>query len=146
MRKKAMLIGAVGCGKTTLIQAMHNQSLHYNKTQSLDFYDDIIDTPGEYVEHRPLYSNLMTTSVDAALIVLIQSATDKRVIFPPGFTTMFSMDVIGLITKTDEANADDIEYARRRILDAGVSDMMEVSAVTGDNLDQVRNYIESHVK
>ncbi|GAY73604.1 EutP/PduV family microcompartment system protein [Lentilactobacillus kosonis] len=142
--KKAMLIGAIGCGKTTLIQALHHIQINYNKTQALDFYDDIIDTPGEYVEHRRLYSTLITTSAEASIIFLLQSSIDKRAIFPPGFTTMFSADVVGIITKVDEASESDIEYARSRLLETGINHIIEVSSVTNQNVDQVRKLIDSH--
>ena len=45
--KRAMLVGAIGCGKTTLTQRLKAQELKYNKTQAIEFSANIIDTPGE---------------------------------------------------------------------------------------------------
>jgi len=86
-----MFVGAIGCGKTTLIQRMGDMHIRYNKTQAIEFYDNIIDTPGEYVEHRELYSGLRTTSTGAKLVVLMQSAVDPRIVLPAGFSTMFTL-------------------------------------------------------
>ena len=44
--KKFMLVGAVSAGKTSLMQAIYGQDLSYQKTQAIDFKDNIIDTPG----------------------------------------------------------------------------------------------------
>ena len=46
--KKIMLVGRSGAGKTTLTQAMKGRKTTYHKTQYINNYDVIIDTPGEY--------------------------------------------------------------------------------------------------
>ena len=61
--KKLMLIGKVSCGKTTLCQYLTNQQMTYKKTQALTVTDNIIDTPGEYVERRQFYQALAVTSM-----------------------------------------------------------------------------------
>lgn len=50
--KKIILMGRVGCGKTTLTQALRGKKIHYHKTQYINHYDVIIDTPGEYAETK----------------------------------------------------------------------------------------------
>ena len=70
-----MFIGPIGCGKTTLLQRINHLEMHYNKTQSIEFYNNIIDTPGEYIEHRRMYTNLATT---AWLLKLIWQKTTRR--------------------------------------------------------------------
>ena len=46
--KKIILIGRSECGKTTLTQALKGEKIHYHKTQYVNRFDVIIDTPGEY--------------------------------------------------------------------------------------------------
>lgn len=137
-----MFIGAIGCGKTTLIQRLNDNAIHYDKTQTIEYYDNIIDTPGEYVEHRYMYSNLMTTAMGAEVIVLMQSATDSRVILPTGFSTMFSCDTIGIVTKTDLASPTDIDTVSTRLKDAGAKPIFAVSAVDDINIDQISDFLE----
>ena len=79
--KKFMLIGAVSAGKTSFSQAIHDQDITYKKTQAVDFLDNIIDTPGEYLERRIMYRSLGITAADTDLIVLVQSCVDDRCIF-----------------------------------------------------------------
>ena len=52
--KKIMLVGRSGAGKTTLTQAMKGKKITYHKTQYINNYDVIIDTPGEYAENKTL--------------------------------------------------------------------------------------------
>lgn len=140
--KKAMFIGAIGCGKTTLIQRLNDNAIHYDKTQTIEYYDNIIDTPGEYVEHRYMYSNLMTTAIGAEVIVLMQSATDSRIILPTGFSTMFNCPTIGIVTKTDLATQADIDTVSSRLKDAGADPIFAISAVDNINIDQISTYLQ----
>ena len=52
--KKIMLVGRSGAGKTTLTQALKGKKITYHKTQYINHYDVIIDTPGEYAENKTL--------------------------------------------------------------------------------------------
>ncbi|WP_203650571.1 EutP/PduV family microcompartment system protein [Secundilactobacillus yichangensis] len=135
--KRAMFIGPVGCGKTTLIQRLNEKKIEYNKTQTIEYYNNIIDTPGEYLEHRYMYSNLMTSAIGADIIVLLQSATDPRVILPTGFSSMFSSPTIGIVTKTDIATDKDVAIVKDRLNDAGADPIISISAFTDTNIDKV---------
>ena len=44
--KKLILIGRSESGKSTLIQALRGETIHYHKTQYVGYGDFIIDTPG----------------------------------------------------------------------------------------------------
>ncbi|MCC4440791.1 EutP/PduV family microcompartment system protein [Limosilactobacillus reuteri] len=137
--KRTMLIGAIGSGKTTLIQRLTNEKLKYNKTQSIEYSPDFIDTPGEYIEHHNMESSLRVISMNADIIVLLQSAIDKRLVFPVGFCTMFNKPALGLITKIDQVkNSDDIKYSKNLLLRAGVDKVIPISSVTGENIEKVQ--------
>lgn len=141
--KRAMFVGAIGCGKTTLLQQLKHQTIAYDKTQSVEFFQNIIDTPGEYIEHRQMYTFLATTAMDANVVVLIQSATDQRLIFPEAFATMFGCPVVGVITKLDLVTTDkDIAWAQQQLRQAGATQIFQVSGLTGTNVDQLRAYLD----
>ena len=102
--KKCILIGSVGCGKTTLSQALIGSEISYHKTQAVSIWGDrILDTPGEYLDRRPFAGALMLTSAEAELVILVQSATDPRCMFSPCYAGSFAKDVIGVVTKIDAA-------------------------------------------
>lgn len=142
--RKAMFVGAVGCGKTTLIQRLENEEITYDKTQAVEFRGDIIDTPGEFVEHRYLYPSLMTMSTGARVIVAIQSAVDQRAVFPPAFTTMFPVTTIGIISKVDIATTAQITYAQNQLTNAGVTTTYQLSAVTGVGIQAFRRELAQY--
>ena len=52
--RKIMFIGRSEAGKTTLTQAMKGNTITYHKTQYVNHYDVIIDTPGEYLQSKNL--------------------------------------------------------------------------------------------
>jgi ethanolamine utilization protein EutP len=141
--KRTMLIGAIGCGKTTLIQRLTNEELKYNKTQAIEYSSNFIDTPGEYIEHHNMESSLRVTSMSADIVVLLQSVIDKRLVFPAGFCTMFNKPTLGLITKVDKAaDPSDIEYSKNLLLSAGVKQVIPISSVTGKNIEKVRQALQ----
>ena len=100
--RKIMFIGRSEAGKTTLTQAMKGNTITYHKTQYVNHYDVIIDTPGEYIENKFYYKALTVTASNADIIAFVQSALDEDTLFPPKFSTMFTgKRIIGIITKKD---------------------------------------------
>ncbi|PWA13061.1 ethanolamine utilization protein EutP [Pueribacillus theae] len=115
---RAMLIGSIGAGKSTLTHALLENKIEARKTQSLTYYDWIVDTPGEYTENPLFYKNIMATSLEVTHILYLQDATNKKSIFPPGFSGGFTKLPIGVVTKADSeaANVDlAIEQLKRAI-------------------------------
>ena len=89
------------CGKTTLTQRIHGLDIKYEKTQMLTYSNDILDTPGEYMENRMLYKALIVSSYDCDVIGMVQACDEENNVFPPGFSTAFTKPVIGIVTKSD---------------------------------------------
>lgn len=84
--KKIILMGRVGCGKTTLTQALRGKTIHYHKTQYINHHDVVIDTPGEYAETQSLGRALALYSYEADVVGLLVSATEDYCLFPPNVT------------------------------------------------------------
>lgn len=72
--KRIMLIGPSQCGKTSLTQCMRGEALHYQKTRAIVWSPTTIDTPGEYLENRCLYSALLASACEANIIALVLNA------------------------------------------------------------------------
>ena len=72
--KKIMFVGPIGVGKTTLTQRIEGVEIIYAKTQTVQFHDDIIDTPGEFVQHRLMYNALLVTAAEADILGFLISA------------------------------------------------------------------------
>ena len=137
--KKIMVIGRVGCGKTTLCQRLFHQELHYKKTQSIELLGGCaIDTPGEYVESRAFYRALVVSAVEADVILLLQDCNDPECRFAPGLRAMFQRPRIGLITKIDQCqNGEDLKRARLYLELAGAEPILPVSSQTGAGIEDL---------
>ena len=59
--RKIMFIGRSESGKTTLTQAMKGKKIVYHKTQYVNHYDVIIDTPGNMPRRSILPDPLPST-------------------------------------------------------------------------------------
>ncbi|MFS0576015.1 EutP/PduV family microcompartment system protein [Sporosarcina sp. 179-K 3D1 HS] len=106
MKNRVMLIGAIGAGKSTLTNALLGKKVDAVKTQTLIYYDWIVDTPGEYTENPLFYKNIMATALEVTHVCYLQDATSGKLIFPPGFSTGITKLPIGVITKCDHPEAD----------------------------------------
>ena len=130
-----MLVGAIGCGKTTFRQRIQNKELIYSKTQVTNFEGDFIDTPGEYLEHGHFNRALLLASYEADLILLMESSTAHESKYRPGFATLFPKPVLGLVTKVDIADTSGIVRAKAMLELAGVFQHFEISSFTGEGFD-----------
>lgn len=140
-----MLIGKVGCGKTTLCQRIFNEDIKYKKTQTVEVIGgSAIDTPGEYMEHRQFYKALVITAVEADLILFLHAADDDQFVFSPRMTTMFNRPAIGVITKTDLVDGlDGYKGVHTALEYAGLEKIFAVSATSNENIKELIDYINA---
>ncbi|WP_042355560.1 EutP/PduV family microcompartment system protein [Bacillus rubiinfantis] len=139
---RAMLIGSIGAGKSTLTNALLERKIAAVKTQSLQYQDWIVDTPGEYTENPLFYKNIMATALEVTHILFLQDATKQKTIFPPGFSMGFNKLPIGVVTKSDAATAH-IKQATaqlRRAVPKGP--IVITSSVTGQGLAEIRELVK----
>ncbi|WP_432663538.1 EutP/PduV family microcompartment system protein [Wukongibacter baidiensis] len=139
--KRIILIGRTGSGKTTFTQEIIESEKEYKKTQSIEWHDSVIDTPGEYIENRRFYNALITTSFDCEIVGLVQDSIDEGCIFPPGFAAIFNKTVIGIITKIDNRDKN-IDYAKECLLNAGAQEIFEVSAFDGRGMKDIKMFLD----
>lgn len=140
--RRVIFMGKTGCGKTTLCQKLDELDLSYKKTQSVEIYNNSIDTPGEYLENRMLYNALIVTSADADVIALVYDPMVEEGYFAPGFASMFCKDVIGVITKINVADKDRIEIAEERIRQAGATKVFKVDTIDNVGVEELRSYLQ----
>ncbi|WP_027416181.1 EutP/PduV family microcompartment system protein [Aneurinibacillus terranovensis] len=140
-KHRAMLIGAIGSGKSTMTHALLGRKTEAVKTQSLIYYDWIVDTPGEYTENPLFYKSIMATSLEVTHVLFIQDATRQKTIFPPGFATGIPKLIIGVITKSESPQADIdrattlLQYAMPR------GPIVAASAFTGQGIEDIRRLV-----
>jgi ethanolamine utilization protein EutP len=139
--KRLILVGKRGSGKTTLIQKLLNLDIKYKKTQTIEFQQNMIDTPGEYLENRQYNKALLSASIECDGVLLLKDCTDMDCIYPPGYALMFNKRSVGIVTKID-CEDKDIENSIICLQNAGVEKIFLISCFTDDGVDALKEYLE----
>ncbi|MBQ7574504.1 MAG: ethanolamine utilization protein EutP [Clostridia bacterium] len=138
--KKIMFAGRSEAGKTTITQALKGETIHYHKTQYVNRFDVIIDTPGEYAQVHHLGAALAMYAFEADVCGLILSATEPYSLFPPCCTPVCNRPVIGVITKINSPYAD-VDRAERWLRLAGCETIFKVDSHTGEGIADILEYL-----
>ena len=139
--KKMMLAGRSECGKTTLRQALKGDTIHYHKTQYINHFDVIIDTPGEYAENGTLGRALALYSYEADVVALLIAATEPYSLYPPNITCMVNREVVGIVTKINEENADP-KRAERWLRLTGCKKIFFVDSKRQEGIAEILEYLK----
>lgn len=138
--KKIILIGRSGAGKTTLTQAMKGEEIKYHKTQYVNYFECIIDTPGEYAQTHELGYALALYSYEADVVGLLLSATEPYSLYPPNITCMVNREVVGIVTQINEPKADP-ERAVRWLRLSGCKKIFYVDSTVGTGVPDILSYL-----
>jgi Ethanolamine utilization protein len=139
-RKPLMLIGPVGAGKSTLLRALELCDGVVKKTEAMVYMDQAIDTPGEMITIPHFYNALILNSVRARLVLFLMDAS-RPTQLPSRLALTLRAPVLGLISKIDLATEDNLRKARAALTGAGVKNIVEISSVTGQGLDELNKWI-----
>lgn len=139
--KKIILMGRSESGKTTLAQALRGKEIRYHKTQYINHFDVIIDTPGEYAQTAHLGRALALYSYEADVVGLLLAATEPYSLYPPCITCMVNREVIGIVTKIDEPGAN-VARAERWLRLAGCRAIFRVNATVGEGVPEILAHLK----
>lgn len=140
--KKIILMGRSECGKTTLTQALKGENITYQKTQYVNYYDGVIDTPGEYIQTKSLGYALALYAYEADVVGLLLSATEPFSLYPPNITCMVNREVIGIVTQIDRPGACP-ERAKRWLQLSGCKKIFLVSAKDQRGIGELLFYLKN---
>ncbi len=139
--RKIILMGRSGCGKTTLTQALRGEKISYHKTQYINHFDVVIDTPGEYAENKFLARALALYSYEADVVGLLISATEPYSLYPPNITPCVNREVIGIVTKIDHPYANP-KLAENWLRLSGCETVFHVSSYTGEGIWKILEHLK----
>lgn len=138
--KKLILMGRVAAGKTTLTQALKGEQIEYCKTQYINYYDTIIDTPGEYMQVHGLGAALALYAYEADVVGVVISANEPYCVFPPNVACMVNREVVGIITGIDKPDAN-IPLAELWMENIGCKKLFYVNSHDGTGLETIIDYL-----
>lgn len=139
--KKIILIGPVGCGKTTLCQLLNGLAQEYKKTQALEVVGRTIDTPGEYLEHRSFLRGLIVTATEAEHVLFLIDPTSETFNYSTGQAASFPIPVAGVVTKTDVATEKQVRQAHELLELTGADPIFEICSLTGSGMDALIEFL-----
>lgn len=139
--RRLMLVGRSESGKTTLTQAIRGENIRYQKTQNVSYTDILIDTPGEYIQTRHLGAAVALYAYEAQVVGLLLAATEPYSLYSPCITNMCNREVIGIVTKINDKNADK-ERAARWLKLAGCKKIFFVDSVKGEGISEIIEYLQ----
>jgi len=138
--KKIILVGRSEAGKTTLTQALKGEKIRYHKTQYVNYFDVIIDTPGEYAQTAHLGRALALYTYEAQVVGLLLAATEPYSLYPPCITCMTNRDTVGIVTKINDPRAR-VERADKWLRLAGCKKIFYVDSRTGEGIPEILEYL-----
>ena len=138
--KKIVLMGRSEAGKTTLTQAMKGEKIQYHKTQYVNNFDVIIDTPGEYAQTKNLGHALALYTYEADVVGLLVSAIEPYCLYPPCCTSMCNREVIGIVTKIHHPDAN-VKRAEGWLRLVGCRTIFFVDSKTGEGISDILEHL-----
>ena len=139
--KKIILIGRSESGKTTLTQALRGENIEYKKTQYVNRFDCVIDTPGEYAQTKQLGYALTLFSYEADVVGLLCAADEPYSLYSPSLQGMVNRELIGIVTKAKINKANTNRCANWLRL-AGCSRIFITDAKSGSGIDKLLDYLK----
>lgn len=139
--KKLFLMGRSEAGKTSLIQALRGEELHYVKTQYTNTDEDTIDSPGEYAESKHFSVGLACFSFEADVVAMVQAADEPFNLFGPGGRSFILRPLIGIITKIDSPYAN-IPMVRQWLENAGCERIFLINNITREGIEELMDYLK----
>ena len=138
--RKLILIGRSESGKTTLTQALRGETITYKKTQYINYFDVIIDTPGEYIQTPHLGRALALYSYEADVVGLLIAADEPYSLYPPNITCMVNREVVGIVTKIDREDGNPGQAARWLAL-TGCKKIFYVNSRANEGVAEILEYL-----
>ncbi|MDD3279160.1 MAG: EutP/PduV family microcompartment system protein [Lachnospiraceae bacterium] len=139
--KKLFLMGRSEAGKTSLMQALKGEELHYHKTQYTNTDDIAIDTPGEYSETKKCGVGLACFSFEADVIAILCAADEPFSLFEANCQCFLNRPLIGIITKIDSPYAN-IPMVSQWLINSGCEQIFQVNNLTGEGIDTLREFLD----
>jgi len=140
-KKRIMVIGPTGCGKTTLVNALNDEDKPLRKTQNMIYGKNTIDVPGAYIENAWMYKHLIAAAQDASHILLLVDQSKSADVYSPGFAGAFRIPVTGVIMKCDIAGGNEDACVRQLRRTGVMEPYFRISIPDGKGIEELKRFL-----
>ena len=85
---------------------------------------------------------MITTSVEADMVLFVLDPTQDRFMFSPGQSSSFPIPTAGVITKTDVATEAQIKLGKELLELSGADPIFTVSSFTGEGIPELTAFLQ----
>lgn len=142
MRRKWLIAGNDGVGKTSLASLIEKRKLNAKKTLDLYFREKTIEVSEGYIENPYLNSALIMVGQNQALVNIFMIDLEKDCHFPPNFAKSFTRPTITLINKIDLYDDYQLKKLRQIGKSIGSDHIFEISIKKGTGVEELRKFIK----
>jgi ethanolamine utilization protein EutP (predicted NTPase) len=129
---KALFIGPIDAGKTSLKQRLTEDRIWEDKTGCV-IYGEWIDTPGELFENQGFFRRLLQLANQADLVLWVVDATKPMLGNHLEYRRLIETTIIGIATKIDSEEADMLKVSNR-MQELGIWRWFPISNITGEGI------------
>ncbi len=141
-KKRIMVIGPRGCGKTSFVNVLNNYDGPLRKTQDTIYTDKTIDVPSAYIENVWMYKHMIALSQDASCMILMLDQSRCTEVYSHGFARAFRCPVIGVVTKAD-VSPENEDICKRQLGAIGVREpYFNINLQNKEGIEELENYLQ----
>ncbi len=142
MRRKWLIAGNDGVGKTSLASLIEEENLKSKKSLDFQFREKTIEVSEGYIENPYLNSALIMVGQNQALVNIFMIDLEKDCHFPPNFAKSFTRPTITLINKIDLYDDCQLKKLRQIGKSIGSDHIFEISIKKGVGVEKLRKFIK----
>lgn len=100
-KKRIMVVGPKGCGKTSLANRINDDDGPLRRTQDTIYGKHTIDVPSAYIENAWMYKHMIALAQDAWCMVVMVDQSRCTEVYSHGFARAFQCPAVGAVSKCD---------------------------------------------
>ncbi|MBS5595310.1 MAG: ethanolamine utilization protein EutP [Clostridiales bacterium] len=146
MKRRVMIIGPEGSGKSYLAHLLEGSEAPLGKRQDPIYGPRTIDVPAAYLEHRWMAHHLIAMAQNqAACLVLLADTERNRQVYSHGFAKLFSCPTYGVVNLKDH-KGENAGFGRAQLVEAGVDKIFVVDFTVGESMQVFLKAIREAVR